>query len=72
MARKSVPLKTAPLTPAPMYASGKPPVPAELQTAPRPQETGSNGQTGGNFKAPSVSTGPGQTQQGLDSKDPSQ
>ncbi len=59
MARKSAPLKNADLTPRPLYASGKPPVPAELQTAPRDNEGGmSSGKTGGNFDLSTMTSRP--------------
>lgn len=42
-------IKTPDLTAQPTYASGKPPVPPELKTAPRDSGGMSTGKTGGNF-----------------------
>lgn len=67
---KTLPLQDATAPAAPRYAAGKPAVPADLEQTPRASDRMSTGETGGNFKMPTVSTGAGQTQAGIDSTDP--
>jgi hypothetical protein len=68
MARKTVPIKSA-TDPAPLRYSGKPNVPADVESRPVADGLMSTGATGGNYEQPTTNTGPGQTQQGLDITD---
>ncbi|MGP8033154.1 MAG: hypothetical protein ACLPQ6_03330 [Steroidobacteraceae bacterium] len=63
-------LTTANDPPSLTYASGKPPVPSTLTQRPADDGSMSDGTTGGNFQVPTVSTGAGQGQAGIDSEDP--